>query len=81
MAETDDFQPEQRDAETGVYTFGERGFPLAHLARAEAIAKAGLKHDPDGLVDDERIAEAVTRRKAEADAAKKATAPEKEGNA
>lgn len=46
-------QPPKVD-ENGVHYFGD--YPANHRLRAEALRKARLKHDPDGLITPEMIA-------------------------
>jgi len=36
-------------------------FPHNHRLRAEALAKAGRKSDPDGMIEDDLIADAAAR--------------------
>jgi hypothetical protein len=62
------------DKETGVATYGE--FPLNHRLRAEALAKAKLEKDPDGIVTPELIVDAGERLEREAKAEEEAKAAE-----
>lgn len=65
-----DWQPQQVD-EAGVYLAGESGLPVNHRLRAEALAKARRKSDPDGIITDELIADTADRLRAEREAAAK----------
>lgn len=49
-----DWHPPKVDQKTGHELVG--GYPVAGPARAEALAKAGVAEDPNGLVSPEAIA-------------------------
>jgi hypothetical protein len=60
-----DWQPQQTD-DSGVFLSGE--LPTNHRLRAEALAKARRKSDPDGLISDDLIADAADRLRNEREA-------------
>lgn len=62
----DDWQPQQTDTETGVFMTGD--YPTNHRLRAEALARARRKTDPDGIVSPELIADTAERLRAEREA-------------
>jgi len=62
---SDDWSP-QVVAEDGTHMTGD--YPTNHRLRAEALVKARRKHDPDGIVSDDLIADTATRLRAEREA-------------
>lgn len=57
-----DWSPQRQD-ENGVFMAGD--YPANHRLRAEALAKARRKSDPDGIISDDLIEQAGARLRAE----------------
>lgn len=65
-------KPAKVQPETGIAMHGD--YPYNRRLRAESMAKAGRKSDPDGLIEPAHIEDAAARLKREAAADKKADA-------